>query len=98
MDLLQRVLPSTNLISSEKSAKDTKHKKHSRQISWQVINNVDEPIETVIPEVASFSPEQTKDERRTSSDRRLSAKKRGRWLESRNKKDRRQPIEISMKV
>jgi hypothetical protein len=97
MDVVQRVIPSTNVISSEKLAKDTKREKHSRQKKWQVNNKI-ETIETVTPEVLPCSSDDIKTERRTSSDRRLSAKKRGRWLDSRNNKNRRKSNEISMKV
>lgn len=97
MDVVQRVLPSPNVISSEKLAKDTKREKHSRQNKWQVDNKI-ETIDTVKSEVSSCSADDLKTERRTSNDRRLSAKKRGRWLDSRNNKNRRKPNEISVKV
>ena len=98
MDVVQRVLPSPNVISTEKLAKDTKREKQNSQKKRQVDNNEIEIVDTVISEDSPCSADTLQTERRTSSDRRLSAKKRGRWLDSRNKKNRRKSIEISMKV
>ncbi|MCJ8320781.1 MAG: hypothetical protein MJK12_14175 [Colwellia sp.] len=100
MEAVQRVLPSVNIISSEKSAKDPQHKKQAKYKTLQFLDNKYENEQIASTDINTLS--QTNDsvelERRIGVDRRLSAITRGRWLESRNKKDRRIPIIISLRI
>lgn len=98
MDAVQRVLPSVNIISSEKSAKDTQHKKEAEYKSFHLVDNESELVKPTDVKPVNQRNHTKKVERRTGSDRRLSAKKRGRWLESRQRKGRRTPLSISIKI
>ncbi len=98
MDAVQRVLPSTSFIASEKSAKDTKHKKYLQSKNWPVFDDENKQVAGDNSNALEQAIETVELERRAGADRRLSAKKRGRWLESREKNDRRTPINISLKI
>jgi len=98
MESVQRVLPSVNIISSEKSAKDTQHKNQDKYKPLQVVTNENEQLALTDTKTVSQNSDTVEIDRRTGADRRLSAKKRGRWLESRTQKDRRVPIIISLKI
>jgi len=100
MDGVNRVLPWVERITSQKSAKDTQHKKQNKYPNEKKLNADDasSTLEVEKVDVESLAVETTVAERRTGSDRRLSAKKRGRWLESRERKERRTPIAIKLEI
>ena len=98
MDAVQRVLPSVNIISSEKAAKDTQQKKQDKYKSLQLVDDENEQITSTHIKTVNQINDTIELERRTGADRRLSAKKRGRWLESRGRKNRRTSLSVSMKI
>ena len=101
MDSLQRILPLASIITSEKSTKDPKHQ-NKKRYHLTTLNEqekeVSEQIDKDNVQTVALNDKSTKVERRTGQDRRHNANSRGRWLESRNKKDRRTHVVISMKI
>jgi hypothetical protein len=96
MDVITELLPPTNLVKSETTAKDQKQNKKQINEKDSVVKEDD--VLPVVPIKIKFSDWNSVD-RRTGNDRRLQLSKRGRWLESRDKNNRRvveQPI--SMKI
>lgn len=100
MDAVNRVLPWVEQIKSQRAAKDTKHKKHNKYQNTQVSASSaeSEVIEVEYDEKVVLATDTKITERRTGSERRLSAKERGRWLESREQKERRTPIAIRLEI
>jgi len=88
MDVLIDLLPSVNQVKIEQSKKDKRQRnKYNRQMNSASSNeNVANNVENVMKLKQVFW---TGPERRTSVDRRQLKKKRGRWLESRDRLDRR---------
>ena len=87
MDIFADLLPSAHTVKAESTAKDRKQKpKQLRKIEKLYRENIDVVEEKV--GVASSNWEH--DERRSGEDRRLQKKNRGRWLDTREPKDRRQ--------
>ena len=88
MDVLIDLLPSVNQVKIEQSKKDKRQRnKYNRQMNSTVSNsNVANHAENgiVLKQVFWAGPE-----RRSSVDRRHLKNKRGRWLESRDRNDRR---------
>ena len=94
MDVITELLPPTNLVKSETATKDQKQNKKHQKEKDSVIKAAE-----VVPVVAiktKFSDWNSVD-RRTGNDRRLQLSKRGRWLESRDKNNRR-AVEQSISV
>ena len=91
MDVLTELLPSSYTAKAEPSAKDSRQrqsqaKKSHSEDQQMALNNND----------LKTGPD---NERRAGDDRRLQSMKRGRWLESRDKKDRRTATtDLSLKV
>jgi len=89
MDVLIDVLPSVNRVNIGSSKKDKRQRnKYNRQMSssnLQVVKSNDNEDDTSeLKQVFWNGPE-----RRSNNDRRQLKNKRGRWLESRDRKDRR---------
>ncbi|GLX77291.1 hypothetical protein tinsulaeT_06310 [Thalassotalea insulae] len=89
MDVLAELLPPSYLVKSENTAKDKKQRsRHYRKNASQYSQNDQELA------VKSSHAEQNTNwdqvDRRSGKDRRHNNKCRGRWLESRAEKDRRQ--------
>ena len=95
MDINPALLPSGRLLKPETSAKDKKQKdKYSQQAEW-----VSKDIKETRQELEKVSDnEWTAQDRRVSEDRRLKQDSRGRWLESREKKDRRKAAKIYVQI
>lgn len=87
MDVFAELLPSAHLVKSENTAKDRKQKpKHLRKIEKLYRDDIDTDKEKVGVKNTSWDDE----DRRSGEDRRLQSKNRGRFLDSREPKDRRQ--------
>ena len=91
MDVFTELLPASFTTKPEATAKDSKQKKAR--------NDKSKPS---TPQSVKDKPEQVKmveTERRTGEERREKVVNRGRWLESRDKKDRRaSKSKISVKI
>jgi len=89
MDVLAELLPPSYLVKSENAAKDKKHKGNkynSRKHSYTA-----EAVSLAIEENRTIDSQHWDQvERRSGKDRREGEYCRGRWLESRAEKDRRQ--------
>ncbi|GHE77187.1 hypothetical protein [Thalassotalea profundi] len=87
MDVFAELLPSAHLVKSENTAKDRKQKpKHFRKIE----NLYRDDAEPKQEKVGVTSTTWDEKDRRSGEDRRLQKKNRGRFLDSRESKDRRQ--------
>ncbi|NQZ81953.1 MAG: hypothetical protein HRT52_13140 [Colwellia sp.] len=96
MDVITELLPPTNLVKSETATKDRKQAKKNRKEKEVAIKN--DNTGSVVPMKIKFSDWNSLD-RRTGNDRRKQMSKRGRWLESRDKNNRREvELSISMKI
>ncbi len=96
MDVITELLPPTNLVKSETAVKDQKQNKKQQKKKETVIKEDDST--SIIPIKIKFSNWNSVD-RRTGNDRRLQLSKRGRWLESRDRNNRRVvELPISMKI
>ncbi len=95
MDVLAELLPPSYLVKAENTAKDKKqNSKHSRQ----QLNQGEQAIAAEDLDVQSAVNWDHVD-RRSGEDRRQNSKCRGRWLESRAEKDRRQQAKaIAIKI
>jgi len=98
MDVLIDLLPAVNQVKLEQSKKDKRQRnKYNRQMNSaasykNVANHAENSVK--LKQVLWTGPE-----RRTSVDRRQVKKKRGRWLESRDRIDRRATeCAISVKI
>ena len=97
MDVLIDLLPSVNRVKTEASKKDKRQRnKYSRQMNSSALNGeqMNENTGSVaqLKQVFWDGPE-----RRNTNDRRQLNNKRGRWLESRDRKDRR-AVEYAISV
>lgn len=97
MDVLIDLLPSVNRVKTETSKKDKRQRnKYSRQMnsSGLIVEKNHENTDPIakLKQVFWDGPE-----RRNSNDRRQLNNKRGRWLESRDRKDRR-AVEYAISV
>jgi hypothetical protein len=97
VDVLIDLLPSVNRVKTETSKKDKRQRnKYSRQMNSSNLNrekgNEDADSVARLKQVFWDGPE-----RRNTSDRRQLKNKRGRWLESRDRKDRR-AVEYAISV
>ncbi len=99
MDVLVDLLPSVNRVRTENSKKDKRQKnKYSRQMNSSKNNKSSlKAVGQFGGLVALKQVLWTGPERRTSVDRRQLKNKRGRWLESRGRKDRR-AVEYAISV
>ncbi len=89
MDVLAELLPSSYTVKAEPSAKDSQRQQSQakqRRAQKADKNSQSESLETPLNNQVKTLPEH---ERRTGDDRRQHSMKRGRWLESRDKNDRR---------
>lgn len=89
MDVLAELLPPSYLVKPENTAKDRKQKNKAYSQSSQAYANVSEEESTnqlAVKEASNWNEV----ERRSGKDRRAQMESRGRWLESRAEKDRRQ--------
>ncbi len=97
MNVLIDLLPSVNRVRTETSKKDKRQRnKYNRQMNSSNLdliksNEESEPV-TELKQVFWDGPE-----RRNINDRRQLKNKRGRWLESRDRKDRR-AVEYAISV
>ncbi len=92
MDVLTELLPSSYTVKAEPSAKDSQRQQSQakqRRAQKADKNFQHESLETPSNNQLKALPEH---ERRTGDDRRQHSMKRGRWLESRDKNDRRATI------
>jgi len=81
MDVIAELLPPSYSVKAEPSAKDSRRQQQERKKPRQTQTKT-----TSIKITSSMAPEV---ERRTGEDRRQKKVNRGRWLESRDKSDRR---------
>ncbi len=92
MDVLAELLPASYLVKLENTSKDSQHKNNPYQKYANPANeDVGQADESVKTKQASSN--WGANDRRTGTDRRKQLAKRGRWLESRDRKDRRQQTE-----
>lgn len=100
MDYIKGSLPTIPLITSGASVKNAKQKKQKRQFNWPMqtaqTNTSSQDINTSSDKTNKLKEEI--EDRRAGEERRLASIKRGRWLDSRDKKDRRNPDVIYMKI
>ncbi|WP_206484393.1 hypothetical protein [Thalassotalea sp. G2M2-11] len=90
MDVLTELLPPSYKVKSENTAKDKKQRGKQQRSNAKAYRNDALPDEG-LPEVAIRQAENWQQvERRSGKDRREHMESRGRWFESRDKKDRRQ--------
>ncbi|MFT5758124.1 MAG: hypothetical protein ACI9LM_002863 [Alteromonadaceae bacterium] len=96
MDVITELLPPINLVKAEAAVKDQKQgKKHKKE---NKVAPEESDLVAVVPIKAKFSDWSSVD-RRAGNDRRQQLNKRGRWLESREKNNRREvDPPISMKI
>jgi len=94
MDVITELLPPTNLVKSETTVKDQKQNK--KQQKEKASATKEDEVASVVAIKTKFSDWNSVD-RRTGNDRRLQLSKRGRWLESRDKNNRR-AVEQSISV
>jgi len=94
MDVITELLPPTNLVKSETTVKDQKQNK--KQKKEKASATKEDEVASVVAIKTKFSDWNSVD-RRTGNDRRLQLSKRGRWLESRDKNNRR-AVEQSISV
>ena len=95
MDLISELLPPSYLLKSENTAKD----KRKNKTPYQNKSHIDdsEKSKPVTNKIAVSDWGSV--DRRTGKDRRSQIAKRGRWLESRLKKDRRaSDFKVSFKI
>jgi len=99
VDVLIDLLPSVNRVKTESSKKDKRqHNKYSRQMDSNSLK-VTTGDENIVQKAELKQVFWDGPERRTSNDRRQLNNKRGRWLESRDRKDRRAvEYAISLKI
>ena len=87
MDVLAELLPSAHLVKSETTAKDRKQK----QKQFKKIEKLYRDDNALAKDKVGLTASSWDfEERRSGEDRRLLKKKRGRWLDTREPKDRRQ--------
>lgn len=88
MDVLAEILPPSYLVKSENTAKDRqqKNKQNKKNKSLNAYNTTKSELSSVAEQ--DNRPKLDID-RRSGEDRRETQQNRGRWLESRAKKDRR---------
>lgn len=96
MEVFTDLLPDSYTAKPEPSAKDSKQKKEkNKKVKYK-------QERTLLPVVVENSPPKKKiveDDRRTGEERREKVLNRGRWLESRDRKDRRaNETAISVKI
>jgi len=94
MDVITELLPPTNLVKSETASKDKKQKKKHENPPQADLKVVEVKPDSVVK--ARFSNWNSVD-RRTGDDRRKQLNKRGRWLESRDRSNRR-TLELEQSV
>ncbi|UUO22623.1 hypothetical protein FGD67_05065 [Colwellia sp. M166] len=100
MDVLTELLPSSYTAKAEPSAKDSRQRQSQAKKS-QAKNATKKPHSEDQQMALNNNDLKTgpDNERRAGDDRRLQSMKRGRWLESRDKKDRRTATtDLSLKV
>jgi len=85
MDVLADLLPPSHVIKSETAAKDRQQRQYKKATQLYAVNA---PV--AAEEEVKTSEDWDQIERRSGSDRRLQNENRGRWLDSRAEKDRRQ--------
>ena len=98
MDVLTELLPSSYTGKTESSSKDSRRHqpKHNQKINQK--NDI-ELIEKKLNDKANVDKSVWVIERRSGDDRRQQKMDRGRWLESRDRKDRRSnPSTVFVKV
>ncbi|AZQ85108.1 hypothetical protein EKO29_14630 [Colwellia sp. Arc7-635] len=95
MDVLVELLPPSYTAKTESSAKDSRRKnqsqyKNSENKALQKLNEIVEPEREDQQEISNGDKQVVPDiERRKGDERRQQRMKRGRWLESRDRNDRR---------
>lgn len=93
MDVLVDLLPPSYTAKAEPSAKDNRHKQRQEKPSKNIASK------SARADKALAAPINVEAERRTGQDRRLKKTSRGRWLESRNRNDRRRRAsEVFVKI
>ncbi|WDE03184.1 hypothetical protein SG34_017400 [Thalassomonas viridans] len=100
MNYIAQLLPAQRAVKSEHSHKDKKQKNpfvaadgKSGQENAELM-----PEPETVPLAADDAPAETFTERRSGDDRRKKNITRGRWLDSREKQDRRQPADIYVRI
>ena len=88
MDVFPELLTSSLLVRADKPAEDLKQKSKNRYKTMRKVYAAPVDDETITVGVSSFSWDEV--ERRSGEDRREQEKCRGKWLESRLEKDRRE--------
>lgn len=90
MDVLAELLPPSYLNKTENAAKDRKQQPQSRQSAKALKAFAEQETDVAIQHLPENNESWQGEERRSGDDRRQQEKARGRWLESRAEKDRRQ--------
>jgi len=89
MDVFAELLPASHLIKTETTAKDKQ-----QQSQYQKAKAIYQQVESEKTNLTKTKPASWDDiDRRSGIDRRLTKQNRGKWLESRAEKDRRQLAE-----
>jgi len=94
MNYIQDLLPQTRLVQLESASRDKRHKNKSRYQSFTQESLNQEQADKIESKEVIWADI----ERRSGDDRRQNAIERGRWLESRAKKDRRKVPELYVRI
>lgn len=86
MEVFVDLLPPSYTVKAEPSAKDSRRQRHQKKNAYK---NVAPPIDAEQEAAKSNTQQAFVKERRINEDRRQKKMKRGRWLESRDRNDRR---------
>lgn len=101
MNYIAQLLPSQHPAKTEHSHKDKKQKNpmlDSDEKSEQESHSQPDPESPDIISGSETFADEIFEERRTGDDRRSKNITRGRWLDSREKQDRRKPVDIYVKI
>ncbi|WDE01293.1 hypothetical protein [Thalassomonas actiniarum] len=99
MNYIAQLLPSQRAVKSEHSHKDKKQKNSLLVSDEKPGQESRQQAEPESPDAEpETSPHEPFEERRSGSERRLKNITRGRWLDSREKQDRRKPVDIYVKI
>lgn len=95
MNTVQGVVPFINDLLTEKPAKDAQSKNQAKYKKFEKFAGTASDTDKVTQKPAT---KVTGKERRSGGDRRLSKKNRGRWLESRDRNNRRKTDAVFVKI
>ncbi|WP_281560569.1 hypothetical protein [Thalassomonas sp. RHCl1] len=101
MNYIAQLLPSQRAVKSEHSHKDKKQRNSllaPDEKPEQESRSQAEPESLCVLDEPEVQAEEPFEERRSGNERRMKNITRGRWLDSREKQDRRKPVDIYVKI